>query len=61
MVYKRRLLRTAGSVDDLAHLEVLLRPCGRGAQQVDHPARPPGGLSYASGRWNWSHLLDFSL
>uniref|UniRef100_A0A3B2W7E0 Guided entry of tail-anchored proteins factor 1 n=2 Tax=Mus TaxID=862507 RepID=A0A3B2W7E0_MOUSE len=54
-------LKTHGSADDLAHLEVLLRPCGCGAQQVDHPTRPPGSLSYSSSRWNWNHLLDFSL
>uniref|UniRef100_A0A8I6AAH3 Guided entry of tail-anchored proteins factor 1 n=1 Tax=Rattus norvegicus TaxID=10116 RepID=A0A8I6AAH3_RAT len=54
-------LKTHGSVDDLTHLEVLLCPCGCGAQQVDHPTRPAGGLSYSSSRWNRSHLLDFSL
>uniref|UniRef100_A0A8C8UDW5 Guided entry of tail-anchored proteins factor 1 n=1 Tax=Peromyscus maniculatus bairdii TaxID=230844 RepID=A0A8C8UDW5_PERMB len=54
-------LKTHGSFDGLTHLEVLLRPCGCGAQQVDHPARPPGRLSYSSSRWNRNHLLDFSL
>uniref|UniRef100_A0A8I5ZMV3 Guided entry of tail-anchored proteins factor 1 n=1 Tax=Rattus norvegicus TaxID=10116 RepID=A0A8I5ZMV3_RAT len=61
VVYKCCFLRTTSSVDDLTHLEVLLCPCGCGAQQVDHPTRPAGGLSYSSSRWNRSHLLDFSL
>ncbi|EDL03689.1 tryptophan rich basic protein, isoform CRA_d [Mus musculus] len=61
VVYKCCFLHTTSSADDLAHLEVLLRPCGCGAQQVDHPTRPPGSLSYSSSRWNWNHLLDFSL
>ncbi|XP_021519910.1 guided entry of tail-anchored proteins factor 1 isoform X2 [Meriones unguiculatus] len=61
MVHQRRLLRTAGSADGVPHLEVLLGACGRGAQQVDHPAGSPGRLSNSSGRWHWNHLLDFGV
>lgn len=42
------LIRTvpAGCPDGVAHLEVLLCPRGCGAQQMDHAAGPPGGISY---------------
>ncbi|XP_070322887.1 guided entry of tail-anchored proteins factor 1 isoform X4 [Odocoileus virginianus] len=47
--------------DGLAHLEVLLCPCGCGAEQVDNSPGPPGSVSYESRRWCWNYLLDFSL
>ncbi|XP_029794784.1 tail-anchored protein insertion receptor WRB isoform X2 [Suricata suricatta] len=56
---ERQLLE--GCPDGVAHLEVLLCPCGRGAEQVDNSAGPPGGLPYQSSRRRRHHLLDFSL
>ncbi|XP_069927771.1 guided entry of tail-anchored proteins factor 1 isoform X2 [Oryctolagus cuniculus] len=61
MGYKCCFLRFASGPDDLAHLEVLLCACGCCAQEVDHPARPPGGFPFQSRRWCWNHLLDFGL
>ncbi|XP_061023548.1 guided entry of tail-anchored proteins factor 1 isoform X2 [Dama dama] len=55
------LLHIASRPDGLAHLEVLLCPCGCGAKQVDNSPGPPGSVSYESRRWCWNYLLDFSL
>ncbi|XP_043330385.1 guided entry of tail-anchored proteins factor 1 isoform X3 [Cervus elaphus] len=52
---------SAGRPDGLAHLEVLLCPCGCGAKQVDNSPGPPGSVSYEGRRWCWNYLLDFSL
>nr|XP_030691299.1 tail-anchored protein insertion receptor WRB isoform X4 [Globicephala melas] len=50
MGYKCCFLHIAGCPDGHTHLDVLLCPCGRGAESVDNSTRPPGSISHWSGR-----------